>query len=155
MSVKRFDLIWFDLIEICLEIQVIGFTRISINSTKSLLALRSKSPSSHVDSSSLGHSLRVREITLRSPKHFLVGFSWGRLVASLTSPLTLFSNFDITRVSEYGQLTSQTWRVPQMLLKRKNCCIYLKLKRAPPFTLPMMTTCSLSWADVCLSARII
>ena len=33
--------------------------------------------------SSLAHPLRVRKITLRSPKHFLLGFSWGRLVANL------------------------------------------------------------------------
>ena len=36
--------------------------------------------------SSLAHSLRVRKITIRSPKHFLLGLSWGRLVGSLVTP---------------------------------------------------------------------
>ena len=35
---------------------------------------------------SLAHPLRVRKITLHSPKHFLLGFSSGRLVASLQHP---------------------------------------------------------------------
>ena len=47
-------------------------------------------------SSSLAHLIRVRKIKPRSPKHFLLGFSWGRLVTILShSPHVCYFVLDV------------------------------------------------------------
>ena len=51
--------------------------------------------------SSVAHPLRVRKITIRSQKHFLLGLSWGRLVASLGSAVNMTLNSSIHRWKLY------------------------------------------------------